>query len=124
MPLLRILSLSRPGASQIISRQSAPAAGSPADPGGSRPEVTADGKYLVFESDGPLVHDDTNGAFDIYRRNLSTGEIARISEDKNGAQANSFSLGPSVSLDGRRVAFRSLSRTSYPTTRTASPISL
>ena len=69
---LDVLSVTRP---DIVSRQSAPAAGAPIDPGGFQPFFSADGRSLGFLSAGALAPGDTNGDLDIYVRDLATGAL-------------------------------------------------
>lgn len=71
--------------------------------------ISANGRYVAFQSNANnLVADDTNGQYDIfiYDRNNSTTE--RVSISSNNTQANSNSGHPSISADGRYVAFHSL----------------
>jgi hypothetical protein len=73
------------------------------------PQISADGRYVAFFSAATnLVPGDTNGAADIFVRDLQTGTTARVSVGSSGAQANGESLGPSISGNGRFVAFRSV----------------
>lgn len=70
--------------------------------------LSADGRYVVFESGANnLVAGDTNNKQDIFRRDMQTGEIIRISTTTAGAQANNDSQWPTVSADGRYVTFTS-----------------
>lgn len=70
--------------------------------------VSADGRYVVFDSLGTnLVANDTNGKLDSFRKDMQTGSIERISETTAG-QSNGDSQWPSVSDDGRFVSFMSL----------------
>ena len=72
------------------------------------PQISADGRYVAFRSDASnLVSGDTNGVSDIFVRDLQTGTTERVSLDGTGAQGNGDSFGPSISGDGRFVAFRS-----------------
>jgi Ca2+-binding RTX toxin-like protein len=75
------------------------------------PAVSADGRYVAFQSlASNLVADDTNGSVDIFMKDLQTGAVTRISTSSSGAQANTpfvTSFGPSISADGRYVAFES-----------------
>ena len=50
---------------------------------------------------------DTNGVADIFLRDLKAATTVRISVGPSGAEANAFSTSPSVSADGRFVAFQS-----------------
>lgn len=72
-------------------------------------QLSADGRYVVFESIGDdLVTGDTNTAHDIFRKDLWTGETVRVSTSSAGAQANGDSYRPSISGDGRFVVFESV----------------
>lgn len=72
------------------------------------PELSADGRLVAFESFATsLVPGDTNGAPDVFVRDRHTGETIRASESAAGAQANGASFTPSISYDGRIVAFAS-----------------
>src|SRR4029434_8337010 len=51
---------------------------------------------------------DTNGIWDIFVRDLQLGTTERVSVSSAGAQASGLSHAPSVSADGRFVAFTSL----------------
>lgn len=71
-------------------------------------QISANGRVVVFDSDANnLVPDDTNGHTDVFLRNLTLGTTVRVSVNANGEQGNSGSGGPSVSADGRFVAFES-----------------
>ena len=73
------------------------------------PSISADGRYVAFESYAPnLVPGDTNALADVFRKDLATGEVVRCSSDKDGNQATGGnSQNPSLSSDGRFVAFHS-----------------
>ncbi len=73
-----------------------------------QPQLSADGRYVVFYSyANNLVAGDTNGRADIFRKDLSTGAIVRVSTDSSGGQSNQDSFHPEVSADGRYVVFYS-----------------
>jgi Tol biopolymer transport system component len=68
--------------------------------------ISADGRFVAFVSEAiNLVVSDTNNARDIFVQEIATGVISRASLAANGAQANRGSLAPSISADGRFVAF-------------------
>ncbi len=72
------------------------------------PSISADGRYVVFHSSTPdLVPGDTNGGGDVFVHDRQTGATTRVSVDSSGAQATRGSWNPSISADGRYVAFDS-----------------
>ncbi|MFQ5435052.1 MAG: carboxypeptidase regulatory-like domain-containing protein [Anaerolineae bacterium] len=76
--------------------------------GASRiPAVSADGRYVTFETDASnLIIGDNNGATDIFVRDRQTSVTERVSVGSNG-QGNGDSRSPAISADGRFVAFES-----------------
>ena len=74
----------------------------------SRGTISADGRYLAFKSTADnLVPGDTNGLMDIFVRDLEKGITRRVSVSSVGAQADGFSSEPTISADGRHVAYYS-----------------
>ncbi len=73
------------------------------------PDITPDGRYVVFESNASnLVSGDTNGATDVFVRDLLTGKTTLVSVNQAGtASGNGTSQHPSISANGRYVAFDS-----------------
>jgi Tol biopolymer transport system component len=72
------------------------------------PSISADGRYVAFRSfAGNLVSGDSNGYLDVFVRDRKLHKTVRVSVDSAGLQGNSFSDSPSISADGRYVAFRS-----------------
>jgi WD40 repeat protein len=71
------------------------------------PAISANGRYVAFETDGALVSGDTNGVTDIYLHDRETGKTKRVSIRSTRAQPQENSVNPSVSGDGRFVAFQS-----------------
>ncbi|HEV8111364.1 MAG TPA: hypothetical protein VGR31_01185 [Planctomycetota bacterium] len=70
--------------------------------------ISADGNYVAYRSSSTnLVFGDSNGTDDIFVTNRLTGVTERVSLGENGVQANSTSDYPSISADGRYVAFES-----------------
>jgi Tol biopolymer transport system component len=70
--------------------------------------ISPDGRYVAFDSEASnLVGGDTNGVRDVFLRDLVGGATTRVSLDAAGQQATDPSFGPSVSADGRAVAFNS-----------------
>jgi len=74
----------------------------------SEPSVSSDGRYVAFSSYATdLVPDDNNGQPDIFVRDLRAGITRRVNVDVAGGDADSSSFEPSISADGRYVAFTS-----------------
>ena len=72
------------------------------------PALSSDGRFVAFTSFASnLVPGDTNATFDIFVHDLLTGTTTRANVDSSGAQANGVSWQPSISGDGRYVAFES-----------------
>lgn len=78
---------------------------------GANPSLSGDGRYVAFTSDdATLVPNDTNGAYDVFRRDMQTGTTTRVSVTSSGGQAvlGAYVSGPSaISSDGRYVTFTS-----------------
>ena len=72
------------------------------------PAMTPDARFVAFASDaGDLVRDDTNGVTDVFVRDRLSGSTERVSVDSDERQADGPSFDPSISADGRFVAFTS-----------------
>ncbi len=70
--------------------------------------ISADGRYVAFQSDAPnLVAGDGNLVTDIFVYDRQTDTIERVSVASGGTEANGNSELPSISADGRYVAFES-----------------
>lgn len=72
--------------------------------------VSSDGRYIAFTSFADNLvegEDDTNNASDVFIKDTETGNISRVSKAWNGDQGNNHSRTPSISGDGRYVAFES-----------------
>ncbi|MDX1449690.1 MAG: hypothetical protein R3246_11585, partial [Acidimicrobiia bacterium] len=68
--------------------------------------VSADGRYVVFESEASnLVPGDTNGAADVFVRDRVSGTTRRVSVTSTGAQLAMASFGADISADGRFVVY-------------------
>ncbi len=73
------------------------------------PSISADGRYVAFQSYASnLVSGDTNNTCDVFVHDLQTGNTTRVNVDGAGNQANNISGHPSISADGRYVAFESI----------------
>jgi Tol biopolymer transport system component len=92
----------------VITRVSTTSTGLEANGTSQRPQLSADGRYLVFQSDANnLVANDQNGKYDVFRKDLATGEIIRLSTDANGAERVGDSYRAQLSQDGRYAVFES-----------------
>jgi Tol biopolymer transport system component len=82
-------------------------------PGASfSPSISADGRYVAFASQAPtLVPGDTNELEDVFVHERATGRTTRVSLGPLGLQGDGDSFSPSVSADGRYVAFASFAST-------------
>jgi Tol biopolymer transport system component len=70
--------------------------------------VSSDGRLVAFLSSATnLVARDTNNFSDIFVRDRSTGTTERVSISSSGNEADASSRAPSISADGRFVAFSS-----------------
>ena len=75
-----------------------------------RPALSADGRYVAFETTSKLVAADTNATSDVYLTDRTTGTVTLISADASGNAAGDSST-PAISADGRIVAFQSSATT-------------
>jgi Tol biopolymer transport system component len=92
-------------------------AGTPGNGTSTDPSISADGRYVAFDSDASnLVPGDTNGVRDVFVHDMVTGQTIRVSVDSAGNQGNEMSdisirggatFGPAISGDGRYVTFDS-----------------
>jgi len=73
------------------------------------PSISADGRFVAIVSEAEnLVVGDTNGTVsDIFVHDRLISETTRVSVDSDGTQGDSSSCCPSISADGRFVAFSS-----------------
>jgi Tol biopolymer transport system component len=81
-----------------------------------QPDIAANGATIVFASAATnLVPEDLNGPHaDVYRLDLASNRIERVSVDSRGVQQQGASQSPSVSGDGRYVVFASMAALGGP----------
>lgn len=74
----------------------------------SKTSVSADGSVVTFQSkaDG-LVESDSNGMDDIFVWSRATGQIALVTHGPDGASTDDCSSHPSISPDGKWIAYQS-----------------
>jgi Tol biopolymer transport system component len=91
-----------------VTRVSVAADGGDADGPSSSPDLSADGRFVVFASDASnLVAGDTNGATDVFVRDLRTATTTLVSAGRAGAPADGPSGAPAISASGAFVSFAS-----------------
>ena len=82
--------------------------GGPGSASSRGPQVSADGTFVVFESDADdLAPGDTNGTTDVYLADRSTGEVERVSMGWDGSEPDGVASYPVISADGAWVAYQS-----------------
>jgi Tol biopolymer transport system component len=85
--------------------------GSVPDGRSNRPSLSADGRYVAFESDATnLVPWDTNGVSDVFVTDRKRKRTIRISQELSSTETRTGGDHCSMSADGRYVMFRSGSR--------------
>jgi hypothetical protein len=71
-------------------------------------DISADGNVVAFQSDATnLVSGDSNASGDIFVRTISTNTTERVNTNGSGVQATGDTQWPSISANGRYLAFES-----------------
>lgn len=91
--------------------------------GGFSPTVSADGRYVAYHTfDANIVAGDTNGALDVFVRDMQTGTTALATANASGVISNrggslaSRNVTTALSDDGRYVVFSSVATNLLPDT--------
>lgn len=93
------------GQSKLVS---AAADGTPGDDVSGNAVISADGRYVAFDSFADnLVPGDTNNNVDVFVKDMWTGAIAMVSVNDQGVQGNAFGIHPVISANGQYIAFQS-----------------
>ena len=93
---------------QIMTRVSVNAEGMSGNSHSHSPAISADGRYIAFQSDANnLVPNDKNSFTDIFVYERLTKQIKRVSVSSSGTEANFVSFFPALSANGRYIAFQS-----------------
>lgn len=79
------------------------------------PALSADGRFVAFASPAAnLVRGDRNAWCDVFVRDRMCGRTERVSVSSAGAEGNGESTRPTISADGRFVAFTSVATNFAP----------
>jgi hypothetical protein len=79
--------------------------------------ISADGNLVLFQSNATnAVQGDTNGVYDYFVKNRTTGAVTRVNVDANGVQDNATASSGEADMsdDGRYVAFHSFGTNLVP----------
>jgi Tol biopolymer transport system component len=91
------------GSTELVSVDSA---GNQANSSSSLASVSADGRYVAFQSSATnLVAGDTNASLDVFLRDRQAGTTSRASVATGGGQGNGNSEYASIASNGLAVAF-------------------
>jgi len=93
---------------KTTTRLSVSSVGAQSDGESQEPAISADGRYVAFcSSAANLVGGDTNNSGDVFVRDRTTNTTTRLSVSSVGLQGDFGGCSPSISADGRYVAFES-----------------
>jgi hypothetical protein len=71
------------------------------------PVISANGCYVAFLSDATNLVTETEQHTNVFRYDMQTGDIIRISQASDGTDSDGDSDAPVISVDGRFIAFTS-----------------
>ncbi len=93
---------------RVTERISGPPGGGPADGAAEGPSISANGRYVAFESAASnLVAGDDGRFTDVFRRDRRTGTTELVSVTPAGTPGGDVSGQAAISADGQMVAFAS-----------------
>jgi len=91
-----------------VTLLSATATGTVADSNSSQPDISGDGRLVVFQSYASnLVANDTNNDSDVFLKDTQTGTLKLLSATATGKVGDGWSGNPDMSSDGRYGVFQS-----------------
>jgi Tol biopolymer transport system component len=99
-----------PAPTRLVSRQSQAAGGLGADGNSRDAAISANGRVVAFQTEAANLGGPIDAASNIYvydRRRQRTELVSRRSKSKGGQGADASSFSPTISGNGRFVAFRS-----------------
>ncbi|MFQ5748483.1 MAG: hypothetical protein ACE5H3_03375 [Planctomycetota bacterium] len=96
-----------PAVCQGNERVSLDSQGMEASGGNRSPDMTSDGRFVVFASNAPLVPNSQNSKYQIYVRDRQAGTTTLASINNQGVWANQDCELPHVSDNGRFVVYQS-----------------
>jgi Tol biopolymer transport system component len=113
-----VMRASDAGAIVRTARVDVSTGGLQADGSSSLAALSASGRYVAFVSGSrSLVRGDLNRVRDVFVRDLGTSTTSRVSVSSSGAESDGASGKPSISADGRVVAFPSAATNLVPADR-------
>ncbi|MBZ0294078.1 MAG: CSLREA domain-containing protein, partial [Anaerolineae bacterium] len=83
--------------------------GTPSNSSSFRPTISADGRYVAFQSMATSFGSGISGSYNIWVKDLVTNQLTQLSLAPDGGQAGGSSEYPSMSDDGRYVVYQSTS---------------
>jgi Tol biopolymer transport system component len=91
-----------------ITRVSTDSGGHAANGNSDNASASEDGRYIAFTSQASnLVEGDSNGHRDVFRKDMHTGAVLRVSISADAVEGNGDSSNATISADGRFVMFES-----------------
>jgi len=88
-----------------VALVSCDAEGVEADAWSGSPSISADGRYVAFQSNATNLVPGLSGSDQIFRKDLETGGVTLASCNKSGTPGDGDSYMPDITPDGRFVAF-------------------
>ena len=89
----------------VTGRASLDNSGQGLDGASGSPSISGDGRYVAFQTTARITAVDDNSFTDVYVRDMVAGTTTLVSVDRFGQVGDHWSGKPSISDDGRMVAF-------------------